>query len=347
MPYALGGTQAAKTTDAYMPEEKAKMNPPPRKSSKNQQANGSVPGSTDQGRQRPLPAPPAEKSSTDGTLQKLLNAQAALVAEAASMPPEELKNSLAAINRMIDTARDGQKREEARRVVSAPSDTRAVDDILPSGRDEGEAPRHFSEPTRGTNRQNELAKSYGRDFGPSTIRVVNDSDMKPAPLTVRKKGSGASMNGRFTWNNSNSLLSVNAYSDYDTRYSGFDCSEVPLETIAEDDKENQSSFWPKRGSREGKFRNIFRWSGSSKSTDSDCGPPIPAKDVYPTPQITQPSPKRLPIDEISDDIEFEEAPPGKSRRRGFLNFLGWKSSKVIPELTVFGMILPKVMADTR
>ena len=315
---------------------------------------------------RPLPedppVDPLEESSILRELRDLESARQNCLQQARVLERGALDDVIRNLDRLIyQKERELPEHERKRRITSAPDPRTSAMCLLSPVREEGDGTsyRHMSEPVY-TNQAKPKQRGYG--LQKTSIRLVDEFDPVPAPLTIRKKPSGASMRTapesglRKKMSTDNALnnkssadklgyqyhaSSSNAYSR-SREVQGFayeDYGPGSLDPIEEDDKENRESRASKRGSKDSKDSKRKGWfnrrsATSNKSSESESGPPPPppAKDYLSLPiQDVRPEPQYMAThapytNEVSEDFVFR---PGRRERavpikNKFLAFFGKK-----------------------
>ena len=249
---------------------------------------------------RPLPQPPSFESKAMQTYLELAQTKERLEEHAKALGSNELDEVIQQIGRLMAAEAVKVAEQDRKRIVSAPlsrghdfqelSPVREEDEVGRSGADSG--PRHVSEPVKSSryNQSLQNVDAWRAWNYPSTIRPVDDSELRPRPLTIRKKTSepvmrppisppkkeaGHALKGRLKAGNASTsaldkLFGSSTKAGHGKSKSGDGVAISRLAPIGEhDDKENLDPQDVKRASNESKGHKWFRRSaGSTRSSNS-------------------------------------------------------------------------------
>ena len=155
---------------------------------------------------RPLPEPPVQESKAMQTYRQLAQTKERLESCAKALGSHELDNIIHQIDRLIATNAEKVTAQEHKRIQSAPdprahefqnlSPVREEDDgVSPWGANSSS--RHVSEPVK-SNKSNRGYRQAVHNVDawnyPYSIRPVDDAELRPRPLTIKKKASEPIMN---------------------------------------------------------------------------------------------------------------------------------------------------------
>lgn len=146
---------------------------------------------------RPLPEPPSQETKALKSYHELKQTRECLVKHAEALGSGELDSVINQIDRLIATTAARTPEQDHRRIFSAPDPRGREFQNLSPVREEDEAsrwaadrsPRHVSEPVKGNRRYAQALQNVNAWKYPSTIRPVDDAELRPRPLTIKKKAS--------------------------------------------------------------------------------------------------------------------------------------------------------------
>ena len=316
--------------------------------------------------QRPLPEPPVQESAAMQTYRQLAQTKERLDTLAKALGSHELDNIIHQIDRLIATNAEKVTAQEHKRIQSAP-DPRGHDfqNLSPvREEDDGVSPwvasgssRHVSEPIQGSksNRgyqqavQNVDAWNY-----PYSIRPVNDDELRPRPLTIKKKASEPILNspsksknqehdlrarlrsGNASTSALDKLFGSSTKLDHYKSRTGQSFPSSQLDTIGELDGRTSGQKDAKRNSGDGKGMKWFRRSGGASSRSSNASGSFhePGARGSHSTTVEQSSKTsdfhfRDPSNGTADDISFRPAQKEKqSTTTKLLKFFGKKDKRM-------------------
>ena len=249
-----------------------------------------------QTRSRPLPQIPLSESKAMQTYLELAQTKERLERHAKALGSNALDHVIQEIDRLMATEAVKVAEQDRRRIASAPVPRGHDFQDLSPVKEEDEAgrwaadvtPRHVSEPVKGDHRYEQALRNvnaWNTWNYPSTIRPVDDAELKPRPLTIRKKmsepviGSPTAnehcknedhgLKGKLKMGNASTsaldkLFGTSTKSVHSRSRTGEGLSGSRLAPVGEDrNKENRDPHDIKRALNEGKGTKWFRRSGGS------------------------------------------------------------------------------------
>ena len=146
---------------------------------------------------RPLPEPPVQESRAMQTYRQLAQTKERLETFAQALGSNELDNIIHQIDRLIATNAGKVTDQEHKRIQSAPDPRGYGFQSLSPVREEddgtkcwgADSSRYVSEPIGSHSGYQQAIRNVEAWNYPYSIRPVNDEELKPRPLTIKKKAS--------------------------------------------------------------------------------------------------------------------------------------------------------------
>ena len=244
-------------------------------------------------RSRPLPEPPLHESEALEAYRELAQTKERLKKYAKELGSDELNGTISQIDRLMAlNASRIVEQQEHKRIKSAPeprtydfqylSPVKEVDEHNGYGTSSGS--RRVSEPTKG-GREEQDFRNFNTWEYPSTIRPIDDADLRPRPLTIKKKISEPAIKsaseqeepqieahnlktkmkaGNASTSALDKLFGHSTKLAHSRNKTGEISARTPLQSIGEHrEKENNGLEDSKRASAESKGKKWFRKSASS------------------------------------------------------------------------------------